>query len=75
MDHNNSQQLRKKLIFAKYGTDAAINTCRLLNRELQAYFEHLSTVSEIVINEQLQRSVRLGCFFEPALLCSKKCNF
>jgi hypothetical protein len=43
------------------------------NRELQACYEHLRTVREILIKEQQQRSVQteLNSFFKPALLFSK----
>ena len=43
------------------------------NQELQAYYEHLTTVSEILIREQHQRSVHQNSdnFFKPTLLHSK----
>jgi hypothetical protein len=44
------------------------------NWELQGYYEHLSTVREVLIKGQQQRSVHtnLDGFLKPALLCSKR---
>jgi hypothetical protein len=54
--------------------DAVINFVgSSTNQELQAYYEHLTTVSEILIREQHQRSIHqnLDNFFKPTLLHSK----
>ena len=67
--------IKKKLLScARNSVDAVISYVgSSTNRELQAYFEHLSTVREILIKGQQQMSVhaKLDGFLKRALLRSK----
>jgi hypothetical protein len=57
--------------FERHGIDAVINYVHSSkNKKLLEYYEHLRTVSEILIKEQQQRYVqtKLDSFFKPALL-------
>jgi len=67
--------IEKKLLSSARGSVDAVFSYvgSSTNRELQAYYEHLSTVREILIRGQQQRSVHtiLDGFLKPALLRSK----
>jgi hypothetical protein len=72
---NEPQEFTIKLLSsARDSVDAVISYLgSSTNRELQAYYEHLSTVREILINGQRQGSVytELDGFLKPALLRSE----
>jgi len=72
---NEAQEFTIKLLSsARDSVDAVISYVgSSTNRELQAYYEHLSTVREILINGQRQGSVytELDGFLKPALLRSE----
>jgi hypothetical protein len=76
LDELQGSTIKKKLLsFARDSTDAVINYVdSSTNKKLQEYYEHLRTMTEILIKEQQQRSVqtKLDTFFKPALSCSKR---
>ena len=72
LDEPKETTVKKKLLSStRNGNDAVINFVgSSTNQELQVYYTHLSTVSEILIKEQHQRSVHQNFdnFFKPTLL-------
>lgn len=76
LDELQESAIKKKLLSsAKDGIDAVINyVLSSTNQKLWEYYEHVRTVREILIKEQQQMSLqtKLGSFFKPGLLSSKR---